>query len=379
MSSLVWVELAAEAPNHNINELRRNMAPTVRFCATVKSNAYGHGVKEIVQLIPSADWFAVNSFEEAFELRELGVTKPILLLGYVPFCQLKEAVEAEFRLTVYNRETIGVLSRLSVFPKKARVHVKVDTGIGRQGVLPENINEFVDTIEQADNIELEGVFTHFATMDDTVNPDYAQQQLARFKRCLQVVRARGLDIPIVHNANTAACVLDQETHFSMVRPGLGIYGLWPSRDTVLTARSTRKSTPVLQPVLTWKTKVAQVKTLPEGSYVSYGCTFRTTRNTTLAILPVGYADGYDRGLGNTGHVLIRGKRAPIVGRVCMNLTMVDVTDIVGVSVEDEVVLLGSDGDEQISAETMAAWLGTINYEVVTRISPFLARKIITAS
>ena len=376
MSSLVWVELAAQAPDHNISELRRSASTDVLFCATVKANAYGHGVKEIVGLLPSADWFAVNSFEEAFELRELGVKRPILLLGYVPFSQLEKAVHSDLRLTVSNQETVQTLTRLRLQEKKAKLHVKVDTGIGRQSVMPEDLDSLIDSIRQTENLHLEGISTHFANIDDTVNPEYSEEQLSLFRRLLDRLGKRGISIPIVHAANTAACVLYPETHFTMMRPGLGIYGFWPSREAFVTAKLRNPSIPALQPVLTWKTRVAQVKKLPEGNYVSYGCTFRATRNTTLAILPVGYGDGYDRGLGNTAHVLIRGKRAPVVGRVCMNLTMADVTDIPGISVEDEVVLLGRDGDENISADTMATWLGTINYEVVTRISPLLPRIVV---
>jgi len=181
---------------------------------------------------------------------------------------------------------------------------------------------------------------------------------------------------LVHTACTAASILFPETHFSMLRAGIGVYGLWPSRETYLSALLSGRYLPDLRPVLSWKTKIVQIKTIPEGHYIGYGCTYRTTRKTRLAVLPVGYADGYDRALGNTAHVLVKGKRAPVIGRVCMNLTMIDVTDIPNAKLEDEVVLLGKDGEEVISAEQMANWAGTINYEIVTRISPFLSRKIV---
>jgi alanine racemase len=180
----------------------------------------------------------------------------------------------------------------------------------------------------------------------------------------------------VHTAATAATVLFPKTHFTMVRAGIGVYGLWPSRETYLSALLEKRPVPELLPVLSWKTRVVQLKTLPEGSSVGYGCTYKTTRQTQVAVLPVGYADGYDRALGNAAHVLVRGKRAGIMGRVCMNMVMADVTDIADVRLEDEVVLLGSSGPETVSAELMASWAGTINYEIVTRISPLLPRRVV---
>jgi alanine racemase len=171
-------------------------------------------------------------------------------------------------------------------------------------------------------------------------------------------------------------MLFPQTHFNMLRAGIGIYGLWPSRETFISAKMGTGRVPDLRSVLTWKTRIVQIKTLPEGNFVGYGCTYRTTRRTRMAVLPVGYADGYDRNLGNNAYVLVNGKRAPVIGRVCMNLTMIDITDIEGVELENEVVLLGTWGRETISAETVASWAGTINYEIVTRISPYLERRIV---
>lgn len=376
MGNLVWVELEAEAPEHNLRELRRNADNGVLFCAVVKSNAYGHGVSQMVELLPSADWFAVNSLEEGRELRGLGVKKPVLVLGHVPLNQLHEALEADLRLTVYNRETIDELKWSAMRGNPARVHLKVETGTGRQGVLPEDVPDFVKLIQSAGGVMLEGVATHFANIEDTLNHEYSEQQLRTFQRALDTVKHMGEDPLVVHTACTAAGILFPATHFTMLREGIGVYGLWPSRETYLSARMACGALPRLRPVLTWKTRVAQVKTLPEGSYVGYGCTYRTTRRTRIAVLPVGYADGYDRALGNAAYVLINEKRAPVVGRVCMNLTMVDVTDIPEVKLENEVVLLGEWGREVITAETMASWAGTINYEIVTRINPLLERRVV---
>jgi alanine racemase len=377
MSGLVWVELDAKAPEHNLRQLRAGSAPGVLACAVIKSNAYGHGVAQIAPLLGSAEWFGVNSLEEGLELRALGVGKPVLLLGHVPIGDLATAVEAELRLTVYNRETVEALRALPPGLPPARVHLKVDTGTARQGVLPEDLGDFLRLLkESAPRLLLEGLSTHYANIEDTLNHAYAELQMARFNAALAAVDAAAGRPPYIHTACTAAALLFSSTHYTMLRSGIGLYGLWPSRETLVSAREKRGPVPDFHPVLTWKTRIAQVKTIPEGSFVGYGCSYRTMRRTTLGVLPVGYADGYDRALGNRAHVLVRGRRAPVIGRICMNLCMIDLTDVPGARLEDEVVLLGSSGEERISAETMAEWAGTINYEVVARISPLLPRRVV---
>ncbi|HVO38905.1 MAG TPA: alanine racemase [Spirochaetia bacterium] len=378
MSSLVWVEIDAQAPNHNMEEIRRGSAPGTLACAVVKSNAYGHGVASFASLVTSADWFGVNSLEEGLELRALGVTKPIILLGHVPLADLPAAIEADLALTVYNRETIDTISALRSVPRPARVHVKVDTGTARQGVLPQDLEGFIRLVLAGRNLSLEGLSTHFANIEDTLNNEYAELQLTRFNAAAACVEAIAGKLPYVHTACTAAALLSPSTQFTMLRTGIGLYGLWPSRETFISMREKGASVD-FRPVLSWKTRIVQVKMIPEGSYVGYGCSYRTTRRTTLGVLPVGYADGYDRAMGNRAYVLVRGRRAPVIGRICMNLCMVDLTDVPGAKLEDEVVLLGRSGDERISAETLAEWAGTINYEIVTRISPFLPRKVVSPS
>jgi alanine racemase len=379
MSSLVWVELERGAPDHNLRELRKCAAPGTRMCAVVKSNAYGHGAAPMVRLLESADWFGVNSLEEGLEIRALGEKRPVLVMGHVPLSALGEAVAHDLDLTLYNLESLEALAGLDRERRGGhpiRVHLKVETGTGRQGVLLEELEGFVRALYALDGAELVGLSTHFANIEDTLNHGYAEAQIARFQRARQILAALGLEPPLVHTACTAAAILFPETHQALVRAGIGIYGLWPSRETYLSALLGHRPVPQLKPVLSWKTRIAQLKTLPEGSFVGYGCTFKTTRATRLAVLPVGYADGYDRALGNTAHVLVHGKRAAVIGRVSMNMCMADVTDIPRARLEDEVVLLGGSGEERISAETLAAWAGTINYEVVTRISPLLERRVV---
>jgi alanine racemase len=379
MSALVWIELDREAPDYNLGELRKGLKKSTILCAVVKANAYGHGVKQMAALFRSAHWFAVNSLEEAVELREIGDRRPILVLGHVPLADLEEAVRHNLDLTVYNRETLEVLAGLDLRSiGAARLHLKVETGTGRQGVLPGQVRGFVEQLQAIPETKLVGVSTHFANIEDTLNHDYAQSQLDTFQRALGILEEMKVKPQYIHTAATAAAILFDKTHFNLVRAGIGIYGLWPSRETYLSTLLGHRPVPDLRPVLTWKTRLVQIKELPEGSYIGYGCTYRATRPIRVGVLPVGYADGYDRKLGNTAYVLIRGKRAPVIGRVCMNLTMVDISDIPQAGLEEEVVLLGRDGEERISAETMAEWAGTINYEVVTRISPFLPRKVVDA-
>jgi alanine racemase len=376
MSSLVWVEIDRDAPEHNLKQLRAGAAPGVIVCAVVKSNAYGHGAAQITSLLPSAEWFGVNSLEEGLELRSFGVTRPVILLGHVPLSDLRAAVEADLRLTVYNRETIEALAALPAGLPAARVHVKVDTGTARQGVLPGDLEPFLQLLKDCRAVKLEGLSTHFANIEDTLNHAYAKMQIERFNAARATAERAVGKLPFIHAACTAAAVLLASTHFTMLRSGIGLYGLWPSRETMVSAREKGGVVADFRPALSWKTRIVQVKTIPEGSFVGYGCSYRTMRKTTLGVLPVGYADGYDRALGNRAYVLVRGRRAPVTGRICMNLCMVDLTDVPGARLEDEVVLLGRSGEEQISAETMAEWAGTINYEIVTRISPLLPRRIV---
>ena len=378
MGYLKWIEIDESAPNWNLGQLRScsDNSRDLLFCAVVKSNAYGHGVESITSLLPSADWFAVNSLDEGIELRLAGIKRPILLLGHVLIERLPEAVDSDLRLTVYNIETLEKMEKILNQRLKCRIHVKIETGTGRQGILPQSVPEFIRRASGIEGLEIEGLSTHFANIEDTLNHEYAEKQLQLFNEVVETVRESGVSPAIVHTACTAATILFPETHFNMLRTGIGLYGLWPSRETFLSAQSNGIPVPDLRPVLSWKTRIVQIKELPVGSYIGYGCTYKTSRSTRLGVLPAGYADGYDRSCGNSAHVLVRGKRAPILGRVCMNLIMIDLTDIPEAVLEDTVVLLGRDQNEIISAEMMAEWTGTINYEVVTRISPFLPRIIV---
>jgi alanine racemase len=376
-SRLNWLEISKTRLLHNISVLRTLIGSKRKFMAVVKSNGYGHGIKEAASVCMKApvDWFGVNSIEEAIILRDEGIGIPILILGYVPLEDLEEAVQHDTRLTVYNPETV---KRLEGIGKKTRkkilIHIKVETGTNRQGIDGKELSSLLDLIARCPSITLEGISSHFANIEDTTDHTYAQYQLDQFLSIEKEYFATR--VPLRHIACSAAILLFPETYFEMVRSGIALYGLWPSKQTKVSYSMKGKKIPELKPVLSWKTRIAQIKTVADGSYISYGCTFRTTRQSKIAVLPVGYYDGYLRAFSNVSHVLIKGRRAPVRGRVCMNITLVDVTDIGNVSLEDEVVLIGTQGDEEISADHLAGLAGTINYEIVTGINPSLERKII---
>ncbi len=375
---LNWVEIDAEALRWNIAQFRHRLEAGSLFGAVIKSNAYGHGIQEIARLVEEAGvgWLCVNSVDEAVELRTAGRGAKILILGYAPLDRLGDVVEYDLRPVVYNLETLDRLDRLTTeLVRKVSVHLKIETGTQRQGVAEGDIEAFLERIRRAPGLELEGVTTHFANIEDTTDHSFAEDQISKFADLHTKVRTVQGDVPMRHAACSAAALLFTRTHLDLARVGISLYGLWPSRETYVASLERGKPTLELRPVLSWKTRVAQVKDVPEGSYVGYGCTYRLTRPSRIAVLPVGYFEGYDRKLSGVAHVLIRGRRAPVRGRICMNISMVDVTDIPGVELEDEVVLLGTQGKERISAEQLAAWCGTISYEVVSRINPAVPRRI----
>lgn len=377
---LSWVEIDAAAYRHNLGFFRRLVGPDVELSAVVKANAYGHGLRQIADLASTGgvDSFCVHSLDEALDLRAAGHGAPILVLGHVPRTSLGEALAADLRLALFDRATLAQLAALvAAGTLRARVHLELETGTHRHGIAEGELDAVLRDLEAAPGVELDGVYTHFANIEDTTDRAYARAQLGRFEAMLGRIRQAGFSLPRRHAACSAAALVVPETRFDMVRLGIGQYGFWPSKETLLSYRMTAgDDAGALRPVLTWKTRVAQLQSVPAGAFVGYGLSYRTTRDSRLAVLPIGYSDGYDRAMSNTGHVLVGGRRAPVRGRVCMNLTMVDVTDIAGARVEDEVVLLGAQGGERLSAEQLAAWAGTIHYEIVSRIRAEIPRLII---
>jgi alanine racemase len=356
-----WVEVDLEAVAYNVRQVKEIVGPDVQVQAVLKADAYGHGAITVARtaLNNGASFCGVASVNEAVRMRQGGVDAPILVLGYTPAWLAKQALLHDVTLTLYDPDVARAYSRAATeLRRTARVHVKVDTGMGRLGLLPDQLVSFVQEIHKLPGLDLEGIFTHFSVADDE-DLEYTRWQLDRFLKVLGQLAGIGINFRLVHCANSAALLRLPEARFSMVRLGLAMYGLQPSTHVHL---------PVgFHPALTWKTTIAQVKTLPPGSYVSYGNIYQTQAEETIAVIPVGYADGFRRAPTRWQAVLVRGKRAPIVGRVCMDQTMVNVSHIPNVRVGDEVVLIGCQGDDAITAEEVANWLGTINYEVVSEI------------
>jgi alanine racemase len=370
-----WVEVSKSALLHNVQVFRKNIGKNVKLCAVVKANAYGHGLKEIIPLLKNKiDVFAVDNIEEAVIIRQMDNSIPVLVLGYITLSNLSIPIENNISFVVYNIETLKKIASLKL-EKPAKIHLKIETGLNRQGIRKGEILKFLQFIKTHKNsFILEGVSTHFANIEDTLSPEFAKKQLNEFKKAIGIIKEKGFHPALIHSAASAGTLLYPETHFSMVRVGFGIYGWWMSLETRVSILAQKRNL-ILKPVLTWKSIVAQIKQIDVGESVGYGQTWFATRKSKIAIIPVGYSEGYDRKLSNIGKVIINGKYATVIGRVAMNMIMIDVTDVKNVKLEDEVALLGNMDGLKISADEIAKKIGTINYEVVSRINPLLPRII----
>ncbi|MFH2136059.1 MAG: alanine racemase [Patescibacteria group bacterium] len=373
-----WIEISKNNLLHNLEQFKKLVGEQIKIMGVVKANAYGHGLIEVAGVISDkVDWFGVDSLSEALKLRQAVIKKPILVLGYTELKDLKETVKNNISLTVYNKETILKLGKIPIHNPNLnpKIHIKIETGTARQGVLENEILDFVKFVKQYPSIEIQGISTHYANIEDTTDSSFAMAQLETFSRVTEILKKENVAVPLRHTACSAATILFPETRFDMVRLGISMYGLWSSKETKAVAKNKNLELD-LRPVLTWKTIVAQIKNLSAGTPVGYGLSERVSRDSKIVVLPIGYYDGYDRKLGNVGNVLIRGKRCKVLGRVCMNMIIVDVTDVEKIELEDEAILLGRQGKEEISAEDLAGKIGTINYEVVTRINPLISRIVI---
>jgi len=372
-----WVETEAAALVHNLQAIR-SLVGSSKVAAVVKSNAYGHGLVETAGVLQAAgvDWLAVDSADEGCALRTAGVACPVLVLGYVPLAALGELVANDLRPVVYNPETLQALETIATKAAKiVPVHIKIETGTNRQGLRPADAIALCQHCIESSALSLEGVSMHFANIEDTTDHHFAMAQFDSFKLFLQQLAEFGISVPIRHVACSAAALIYPQTHLDLVRVGIAMYGMWPSKETRESCQQQDALQIELKPALSWRTKIVQVKTVEKGDTIGYGCTTRATQRSRIAVLPVGYYDGYDRGLSNQAHVLIHGERAAIRGRICMNLCMADVTEIPKATLEDQVTLLGNDALETISAEDMAHWLGTISYEVTARINGAVPRHV----
>lgn len=369
-NSRVKAVISLDAVEQNFREMRKNIAEDTKMIAVVKADAYGHGAVPIAHLIEGYDYiwgFAAATAEEAVHLRENGVTKPILILGIVFEEYYPELVRDDIRMAVCEYEEAEKLSKEAVLQNKTvHIHIALDTGMTRIGYadIPESVEE-IKKIAGLPNLEIEGMFTHFSRADE-YDRSPAMVQLERYQKFSDLVEAAGVEIPLHHCSNSAGIIRVPEANLSIVRAGITIYGIYPSSEV---ERDIVKLTPVME----LKSHVTYVKDVPEGAAISYGGTYVADKKRRVATIPVGYADGYPRQLSNKGWVLIHGKKAPILGRVCMDQFMVDVTEIGDVKKGDEVTLLGRDGDEFISIEEIGDLCGRFSYEFACDISPRVPR------
>lgn len=357
----VWAEVDLKAVTGNLRQIRERVQPQTKIMAVVKADGYGHGALQIAKtaLANGADYLAVAILDEALTLRQAGINAPILILGYTPPAQAPLLVQNRITQTVYTLEMAQAISAAAVaVGTNGLVHLKIDTGMGRIGVLPHEAANFAVQVAQLPGIDLEGAFTHMSSADE--DETYTVRQFQHFQAALAEVEQRGISIRLKHVANSATILSHPEMHLDMVRAGIILYGLWPSVDMPKTID--------LKPAMQLKAKVAHVKTVPPGTFISYGRRFTTKATSIIATLPIGYADGWSRLLSNKAEVLLHGRKAPIVGRVCMDQCMVDVTDIPGVGPGDEAVLFGWQDEHFLPVDEVAAHMGTINYEIVCLIS-----------
>lgn len=374
--SLTWAEIDLGALAHNYRELKRVTESSAAMMAVVKADGYGHGAHHVarVALENGADLLAVARMGEAVRLREAGISAPILLLGHSLPAYVDILASQDIRASLNSLDGARSISAKAVRRKKTiKAHIKIDTGMGRLGLMVDDIavqtvsgKQFnraikdILTITTLPGIEVEGIFTHFANADSR-DKNHAMIQLSRFKKLLDSLKKHSFRVKYRHAANSAAIIEMPASHLDLVRPGIAQYGLWPSDEV-------DKRRIDLRPVMSIKSRVIHVKEVGVDFAVSYGSTHVTSRPTRIAAIPIGYADGYDRILSSKGHMLVRGMRAPIIGRVCMDLTMIDVGHVPDVRLEDEVVILGSQGNETISADEIAERVGTINYEIVSSLT-----------
>ena len=364
-----WVEIDLDALIHNIREVRSRISDRPGILLVVKADAYGHGAVEVarVAVTNGVDMLGVATLHEGIELRQAGIDAPILILSPPMANETPGVVEYDLTCTVPSLSIARSLSRASdARGKRASVHVEIDTGMGRSGVGTEEAVPFVTAVAKLPNLSLEGVFTHFPSSDEDL--EFTRAQVGRFLGLLERLEAKGLNVPLRHAANSGGILGVPESFGSplnVVRPGIMVFGLRPSDQTPVAGD--------LKPVMSFKSRIAQIRELPEGHPVSYGRTYHTPGPMRVAVIPVGYGHGYSWRLSNRGEVLIRGRRAPVVGRVTMDVTMVDIDPIEGAEVGDEVVLFGRQGDAAISVDDIASRIGTINYEVICGIGKRVAR------
>lgn len=368
MAAQGWLRLQIdrEALTANAAAFRRHVPRTSRLLTVVKADGYGHGAVTAARafLRGGADVLGVHAVAEGLALRDAGIVAPVLVLGPAAADEAAAAAAAGLDVTVPSLDLARqAAAGAAVAGRPLRAHLKVETGVNRQGVVEDELPEVLAALD-APGVELVGVSSHFADIEDTTDHAFALAQRRRFDAWTERLDAAGRQGLIRHMSCSAAAVLWPGAPAEMMRVGVAAYGVWPSRETLVSARAAGHADLELRPAMTWRVRISQIRHVPAGETVGYGRAWKAPVDSRIAVLPVGYADGYLRALSGRAHVLVGGRRAPLAGRVCMNLCMVDVTHVPGAAAGDDAVLLGAQGDERITAEQMAGWLGTIPYEVL---------------
>lgn len=358
------IEVNQKALAENMKVFRGLVAPSTRLMAVVKANAYGHGLLLAAEAFVQggADILGVHTVDEGCLLREGGITCTIIVLGPANEFEVMAAIENQLEITV---ASLAAVDQLPASSDPLNIHLKVETGVNRQGLVEDEFVQAMASLKDRPGLNLVGLSSHFADIEDTTDHTFARQQMFRFENYQARWRQHLATKPVVHMTCSAATLLWESSHGSIARVGISAYGIWPSRETRVSARRENRPEISLQPAMTWKCKVSQVRQVPAGETVGYGRSWKAMTDARVAVLPVGYSDGIPRALSGRGHVLLQGKRAPLIGRICMNLCMVDVTHIPEATAGDEAVLLGNQGPESITTEMLADQLGTIAYEVLT--------------
>ncbi len=369
---LSYIEISKKNLVHNFKQFRAVIDKKTKIAGVIKANAYGHGDLEVVKILNSyVDYFQINRVEELENVRKI-TKKPVLVFGYVGKNDLHNAIKLECILSVFNFEHLLLINETARrMGKKQKVHIAIDAHLGREGFLPSEIEKSIKEIKKMKNIIVDGVYAHFANIEDSADFSHAQKQIDTYTRVVKIFQENGFTKIKTHISATSGILAYEKWKgiHDIARLGIGLYGMWPSVEL----EKTWKKKISLKPVLKYVTHIAQVKTLPKGHSIGYGLTYITKNEMQIAVIPQGYSDGLTRTLSNNGSVLIKGKRAQILGRIAMNMFVVDVSHIKGVKSEDEVVILGSQKGEAITAEELAKNMGTINYEVTTHLIPLLPR------
>ena len=376
---LSWINIDLKCIDHNIKQIKRLQRPDTKIIAIVKANAYGHGIFAVaLQAIKSGvDMLGVVSATEALQLRKKGIIRPVVVMGAVAKEEMVDLARNKVSFLVHNRRSLlDAIAVANIVRQRINLHVKLETGINRLGFSIDEALSAIKSIEQHRHLALEGIWTHLASVEE-LNKSYTKSQLFQFEKLLMKLRKAGVKvdkIPYISTGASAAAILVPESRFNAVRLGISMYGLWPSRGVQAWAKKESQTKKVhLKPALRYRTRLVSVRRIPAGSYVGYGCSFQAPKPMTVGVVPVGYAEGLPRSLSNMGFMLLKGAVVPVVGRICMNMTILDISKRPKSKPGDEVTIIGKSKSKEITATDIADWAGTVNYEIVARLPESVGR------